>query len=93
MRNNDAKNRRYRLYDEHLVRNIMMSTAISVIAYVRENPNADSDEICDFIDANADNIMGDTVRQMKGIGDPPAKEEGDDTDEDSGDWLSNEKEQ
>jgi hypothetical protein len=93
MRDNDATDKRYRLYDEHLVRNIMLSTALSVIEYIRENPHADSDEICDFIDANAENIMGDTVRHMKSIDDSPAKGGEDDTDEDSGDWLSNEKDQ
>jgi hypothetical protein len=92
MRDNNTKGRRYRLYDEHLVRNIMLSTAISVIEYIRENPHADSDEICDFIEANAENIMGDTVRHMKSMDDPAAKGGDDDTDEDSGEWLSNEKE-
>ena len=92
MRDNNAKDRRYRLYDEHLVRSIMLTAVIAAMEYIRENPHADSDEICDFVEANAENIMGDTVRHMKNIDDPAAKGGEDDADEDGGEWLSNEKE-
>ncbi|MBN1128790.1 MAG: hypothetical protein JXA71_07375 [Chitinispirillaceae bacterium] len=91
MRENNAKDGRYRLYDEHLVRNIMLTAVISAMEYIRENPHADSDEICDFIEANAENIIGDTVRQMKNIDDSTVKDGEDDADEDGREWLSNEK--
>ena len=92
MREEKAQNKRYRLYDEHLVHNIMLSTSLSVIEYLRENPHADYDEICDFIEANTENIISDTVRHLKSMDDLPAKDGEDDTDEDGGEWLSNDKE-
>ena len=85
------ENKRYRLYDEHLVHNIMLSSALSVIEYIRENPHADSDEICDFIDANAENIISDTVRHLKNMDDLPEKDWEDDKDEEGGEWPSDEK--
>ena len=92
MREEKAQNKRDRLYDEHLVRSVMLSTALSVIEYLRENPHADYDEICDFIDVNAADIISDTVGHLKSMDDLPAKGGEDDTDEDSGEWLSNDKE-
>jgi hypothetical protein len=91
MRDSDPKDRRYRLYDEHLVRTIMLSAAIAVSEYLRENPGADSDEVCDFIDANAESIMSDTVNHMKSIDDAAANDGKDDAEE-GGDWLSDGKE-
>jgi hypothetical protein len=82
----NAKNKKYRLYDEHLVRNIMLTTALSVWEYVRENPGADSDEICDFVDANAADIVSDTVKHLKGLDDSDEKGLTDDSEEDGADW-------
>jgi hypothetical protein len=45
--------KRCRLYDENLVHSIMLSTGLSIVEYLRENAHADSDEICDFVEANA----------------------------------------
>jgi hypothetical protein len=92
MREEKAQNKRYRLYDEHLVRNIMLSTALSVIEYLRESPHADYDEICDFIDANTENIISDTVRHLKSIDELPAKDGEDDNNDNGDEWLSNDKE-
>ena len=82
--------KRCRLYDENLVHNIMMSTGLSVLEYLRENANADSDEICDFIEANAEMIVNDTISHLKslndvheqgsGSGDGNAKKSGEDSD-------------
>lgn len=77
----------HRLYDEHLVRNIMLAAGISVAEYLRENPDADSDEIGAFIDANADDIMEDTIKRLKSLNDFIDK--GKDPD-DAGDWPHNE---
>ena len=61
--------KRCRLYDENLVHNIMMSTGLSVLEYLRENANADSDEICDFVEANAEMIVSDTISHLKSMND------------------------
>ena len=84
-------NKRYRLYDEHLVHSIMLSTGLSVIEYVRENSHADSDEICDFIEANAEDIIDDTVRHLKSMNDFHEKD-WDDKEEDSGELPFSDKE-
>ncbi|NLD99771.1 MAG: hypothetical protein GX640_07840 [Fibrobacter sp.] len=53
-----------RLYDENLVHNIMISTGLSILEYLREHTNADSDEICEFIELNAGSIIEDTIEQL-----------------------------
>ena len=60
-------NKRCRLYDENLVHNIMLSTGLSIFEYLKENPGADSDEVYDFIEANADDIISDTISHLKGM--------------------------
>jgi hypothetical protein len=77
--------KRCRLYDENLVHNIMVSTGLSVLEYLRENTHSDSDEICDFVEANAEVIINDTIKHLKGMtdlqeekGDEEIKEEGSD---------------
>jgi hypothetical protein len=53
-----------RLYDENLVHNIMLSTGLSVLEYLRENKNVDDDDICEFIEMNAETIIEDTIEQL-----------------------------
>lgn len=88
MREGKEKNRRCRLYDEHLVHSIMLSAAIAAAEYLRENPHADSDEICDFIDANAASIIHETVDHLKEMEDIPDKGVEEDFDGDAGEWPS-----
>lgn len=79
--------KRCRLYDENLVHNIMLSTGLSVLEYVRENANVNSDEICDFVESNAEIIVNDTIRHLKGMGNE--KEKNDPRDEDIADNEEN----
>ncbi|MBN1128502.1 MAG: hypothetical protein JXA71_05920 [Chitinispirillaceae bacterium] len=85
--------KRCRLYDENLVHNIMLSTGLSVVEFMRDNGNADSDEVCDFVEANAEVIINDTIRHLKSINDFQAKGE-DDTKSgsDTKDWPGKEEE-
>jgi hypothetical protein len=53
-----------RLYDESLVRNIMVSTGLSILEFIKKNPAADADEICDFIEMHADNIIETTINDI-----------------------------
>jgi hypothetical protein len=45
----------------------MLSTGLSIVEYMRENASADSDEICDFVEANAEVIINDTIRHLKNM--------------------------
>jgi hypothetical protein len=78
--------KRCRLYDENLVHNIMLSTSLSVVEFMREHGGADSDEVCDFVEENADTIINDTIKHLKKMG-PPTDQPDDDTkDGDTGEW-------
>ena len=53
-----------KLYDENLVRNIMISTGLSIIEYIKQFKSADAIDICDFIEQNADHIIENTIVDM-----------------------------
>lgn len=53
-----------RLYDENLVRNIMISTGVSIIEYVKENKNINKEDICEFIEFNAYDIISETIKSL-----------------------------
>jgi hypothetical protein len=53
-----------RLYDESLVRNIMVSTGLSILEYLKKHPNAEADDICDFVETHADTIIETTIRDI-----------------------------
>jgi hypothetical protein len=53
-----------RLFDDEVVRNIMVATGMAVLDYLRERKNIDEDELCDFVDANAEMIIADTLEEM-----------------------------
>lgn len=54
-----------RLFDDEVVRNIMMAVGSSVYDYMRQRKNADEDEVYDFVDANAEAIIADTLDEME----------------------------
>ncbi len=58
-----------RLYDEQLVRNIMISTAMSVFEHIRTGGNPRQDDICDYIEENADRIIESTIDGLSDIDD------------------------
>jgi hypothetical protein len=53
-----------RLYDEQLVKNIMASTGRYLLDYLKENPVVNEQELLDFIEANADDIIGSSLDEM-----------------------------
>ncbi len=55
-----------RLFDDEVVRQIMMSTGVAVLDYLKQHKNVDDEEVCDFIDANSEMIIADTLDQMEG---------------------------
>lgn len=53
-----------RLYDENLVRNIIMSAGLAVIDFLNEHQNADADDICEYLEVHADSIIEETIEQL-----------------------------
>jgi hypothetical protein len=53
-----------KLYDENLVRNIMISTGLSVIEYIKQCKVVDTLDVCDFVEQNAQNIITNTIEDM-----------------------------
>jgi hypothetical protein len=58
------KGKNCKLYDENLVRNIMISTGLSIVEYIKQFKSVDAIDICDYIDRNADHIIEDTIDDM-----------------------------
>jgi hypothetical protein len=53
-----------KLYDETLVHNIMVSTALSTFEYVKQKREIDLEEICEFVEQNAPHIIQSTIDEM-----------------------------
>ena len=64
-----------RLYDENLVHNIMISTGMSVLEYMKENKFANPDDICEFVEFNARTIIEDTIEQLNTTEDASEKKD------------------
>ncbi len=64
-----------KLYDETLLVNIMITTAIIVFDYMNENSDIDCEEIKDFVEFNYDLIIQNTIETFNkiegGTGDKP----------------------
>jgi len=45
----------------------MVSTGLFVFEYIRENKTTDSDEICEFVEINAHNIIEDTIEHLNNL--------------------------
>ena len=50
-----------RLYEEKLVREIMISTALCIQELIMDDPKAGEDEICEFVEANYQSIIDETI--------------------------------
>jgi hypothetical protein len=64
-----------RLYDENLVHNIMISTGMSVLEFMKENKYANTDDICEFVEFNARTIIEDTIEQLNTTEDASEKKD------------------
>jgi len=53
-----------KLYDENLVRNIMISTGLSIIEYIKQCKVVDTLDVCDFVEQNAQSIIANTIEDM-----------------------------
>jgi hypothetical protein len=73
-----------KLYDENLVRNIMISTGLSILEYVKENGSANASDVCDFVEMNADAIIWNTIEDMNNSPDFIEGDEGEPGEDDEG---------
>jgi len=67
-----------RLYDENLVHNIIMSAAMEVVEYLKKHRNADSGDVCEYIESHTDTIIEDTINQLNESEELSAKDNGED---------------
>ncbi len=74
--------RRCKLYDENLVRNIMLWTGTSVFEYLSRKRGLSLDDVCEFVDLNADHIIENTIEDMNSHSEAPEDEEDDEVDPD-----------
>jgi hypothetical protein len=51
-----------KMYDEDLVKEIMISTALCVQELLMDDPDAQQDDVFDFVDANFRQIINETLR-------------------------------
>ncbi len=58
------KGKSCKLYDENLVHNIMISTGLSIVEYIKQFKSVDAVDICDFIEQNAEHIIDNTIDDM-----------------------------
>lgn len=59
-----------RLYDENLVHSIIISTGVSVLEYYKNNGEIDIDEVCEYLEMNANSIIEETIEQLNSREDP-----------------------
>jgi hypothetical protein len=71
-----------KMYDEELVKEIMISTALCVQELMMDDPHAAQDDIFDFVETNFQHIITETLRaereretEMAGEGENPASDE------------------
>ena len=57
----------FKLYDENIVHDIIVSTGFILAEYLRKHANPDTDEICGFVEANAEAIINDTIWHLKNM--------------------------
>jgi hypothetical protein len=70
------------MYDEELVKEIMISTALCVQELMMDDPQAAQDDIFDFVETNFQHIITETLRaereretEMAGEGENPAADD------------------
>ncbi|MEO7426568.1 MAG: hypothetical protein ABI036_15370 [Fibrobacteria bacterium] len=71
-----------KMYDEELVKEIMISTALCVQELMMDDPQAAQDDIFDFVETNFQHIITETLRaereretEMAGEGENPLADE------------------
>ena len=53
-----------KLYDEDVVRSIMISTGMMLLQYVKDKDVVDEEDACEFIESNAEAIINEALEGM-----------------------------
>lgn len=80
-----------KMYDEELVKEIMISTALCIQELLMDDPQAQQDDVFDFVDANFRQIINETLRaEREREREQETAEPGENPTEDQGPPLSEE---
>lgn len=60
-----------RLYDENLVRTIMINTSLSIMEYVKTHADVNAKEVCEYLKFNSDDIIDETIKNLNKENTPP----------------------
>jgi hypothetical protein len=69
-----------RLYDENLVHNIILSAGMAAVDFLNAHHDADTDDVCEYLEMHADSIIEDTIDQLNTSNEYPGIED------DEGSW-------
>lgn len=75
------KGRHCRLYDEHLVKNILISAGLMTVDYLKDKKVVDKEDVCEFLEVHADSIIDETLGEMDNLRSPLDKNQFNDTSE------------
>jgi len=53
-----------RLYDEDLLKSIMLSTGLSVCDFVRGKKEFNEEDVCTFVELNTERIIANTINEI-----------------------------
>lgn len=56
-----------RLYDEQLVKNIMITTGLAALDFLKDKKFVDEEDLCEYIAMNAESIIEDTLEEMNDV--------------------------
>lgn len=74
----------YKLFDENLVRNILITSGISLFEFMKKHIDADINDVCSYINDNSEAFINDTIQNMKDMGEDFSGLDLDE--EDDGEW-------
>ena len=57
-----------KLYDESLVRNIMVQTGLSIFEFMNRNRRATVGDICEYVEVHASSIIASTIEDLNRSG-------------------------
>ena len=69
------KGKQCKLYDENIVRNIMVSTGMSVFEFMQKNKAPGEEDICEYVENAASEIIEKTIADMNAFEELPPENE------------------
>ena len=69
------KGKQCKLYDENIVRNIMVSTGMAVYEFMQKNKAPGEEDICEYVEESAADIIAKTIADMNAFEENPPENE------------------